>query len=82
MPGDRPHGVVKRTGDRDHVTNAGLGCAIVPASWRTLGLSNVTFMAIEGVNIRAHNFVVYSKTNLNPVLPVFLNALSEALINL
>lgn len=64
------------------LVNAGLGCAIVPASSRTLGLPNVTFMAIEGVNIQAHNFLVYSKDNPNPVLPVFLKALSEALITL
>ncbi|WAH53495.1 LysR family transcriptional regulator [Pseudescherichia vulneris] len=64
------------------LVNAGLGCAIVPASSRTLGLPNVTFMAIEGVNIQAHNFLVYSKVNPNPVLPVFLKALSEALITL
>lgn len=64
------------------LVNAGLGCAIVPASSRTLGLPNVTYMAIEGVNIQAHNFLVYSKANPNPVLPVFLKALSEALITL
>lgn len=64
------------------LVNAGLGCAIVPASSRTLGLPNVTFMAIEGVNIQAHNFLVYAKANPNPVLPVFLKALSEALITL
>lgn len=64
------------------LVNAGLGCAIVPASSRTLGLPNVTYMAIEGVNIQAHNFLVYAKANPNPVLPVFLKALSEALITL
>ncbi|WP_437889288.1 LysR family transcriptional regulator [Phytobacter sp. V91] len=64
------------------LVNAGLGCAIVPASSRTLGMPNVTFMNIEGVNIQAHNFLVYSKANPNPVLPAFLKALSEALITL
>ena len=64
------------------MVNAGLGCAIVPASSRALGLANVTFMNIEGVNIQAHNFLVYSKANPNPVLPAFLKALSEVLITL
>lgn len=64
------------------MVNAGLGCAIVPASSRALGMANVTFMNIEGVNIQAHNFLVYSKANPNPVLPAFLKALSEVLITL
>ena len=64
------------------MVNAGLGCAIVPGSSRALGMANVTFMNIEGVNIQAHNFLVYSKANPNPVLPAFLKALSEVLITL
>ncbi len=57
--------------------NAGLGCAIVPASARTLGFPNVTFMALEDVDIQAHNFLVYSRTNTNPVLPAFLQLLTQ-----
>lgn len=59
------------------MVNAGLGCAIVPASSKTLGFANVTFMTIEDVNIQALNFLVYAKDNPNPVLGNFLKALTE-----
>lgn len=59
------------------LVNAGLGCAIVPASAKTLGFKNVTFMNIEDSNIQANNFLVYSKTNNNPALSVFLSAIRD-----
>lgn len=59
------------------LVNAGLGCAIVPASAKTLGFKNVTFMNIEDANIQANNFLVYSKTNNNPALAMFLNAMND-----
>lgn len=59
------------------MVNAGLGCAIVPASSKTLGFANVTFMTIEEVNIQALNFLVYAKDNPNPVLGNFLKAVTE-----
>lgn len=59
------------------MVNAGLGCAIVPASSKTLGFANVTFMTIGDVNIQALNFLVYAKDNPNPVLGNFLKALTE-----
>ncbi|MBM6604981.1 MULTISPECIES: LysR family transcriptional regulator [unclassified Leclercia] len=59
------------------LVNAGLGCAIVPASARTLGFPNVTYMALDDVDIQAHNFLVYSRVNTNPVLPVFLRLLTQ-----
>lgn len=59
------------------MVNAGLGCAIVPASSKTLGFANVTFMNIEEVNIQALNFLVYAKDNPNPVLDSFLRAIRE-----
>lgn len=57
------------------MVNAGLGCAIVPASSKTLGFANVTFMNIEEVNIQALNFLVYAKDNPNPVLGNFLRVM-------
>lgn len=59
------------------MVNAGLGCAIVPASSKTLGFANVTFMTLEDVNIQALNFLVYAKDNPNPVLAHFLKAITE-----
>ncbi|AUX94812.1 LysR family transcriptional regulator [Mixta gaviniae] len=59
------------------MVNAGLGCAIVPASSKTLGFANMTFMNIEEVNIQALNFLVYAKDNPNPVLDSFLRAIRE-----
>lgn len=59
------------------MVNAGLGCAIVPASSKTLGFANVTFMTLEDVNIQALNFLVYAKGNPNPVLAHFLKAITE-----
>lgn len=59
------------------LVNAGLGCAIVPASAKTLGFPNVTFMNIEDMNIQANNFMVYSKDNTNPALPHFIQEIYQ-----
>ena len=63
------------------LVNAGLGCAIVPASAKRLGFKNLTFMNIEDVNIQANNFLVYSKKNKNPVLPKFIETITNWMEN-
>ncbi|AFJ46688.1 LysR family transcriptional regulator [Shimwellia blattae] len=62
------------------MVSAGLGCSIVPASAKTLGFPNISYLTIEGASIQAHNFLVYSKSNPNPALPVFIDAVN-AIIN-
>lgn len=61
------------------MVSAGLGCAIVPASARTLNFPHVAYINIEDANIQAHNFLVYSKNNPNPALPVFIQAVRDML---
>lgn len=59
------------------LVNAGLGCAIVPSSAKTLGFPNVTFINIDDVNIQANNFMVFSKHNTNPALPLFISHINN-----
>ncbi|MCQ9616434.1 LysR family transcriptional regulator [Paenalcaligenes niemegkensis] len=53
------------------LVNAGLGCAIVPASAQVLQMSNVIFLPLDGIAEQAEIFLAHRNDNSNPVLAPF-----------
>lgn len=60
------------------LTPQGLGCGVVPASYRTRCPSNVVLRQVDGLDVIKNLEIVYRADNRDPVLSNFLSDLRAA----